>query len=768
MPPRYSIAALAVTAFFNSVACAETFHFQTDQTVTDDIAASQSIPGGSQLHGILVSNDATVSLLGQNISSSMTVNSSWTAQGTAYSFSGITVGPIGDSSTTGAVLNLGGDNTQRIEVNVNVEGTGVLNNGEETGLTAIGLWAYNSTSGDSSQSRNGGQLTVTADDLVVRVHSEDGSSYGVLAQNGTTDTTAEKPAALVINAKNTYIEATSGIENGGVALVAMSEGVLHVNGNLYASGDNVLVARGDAQVRINEAGTNTVQLVGNVNFNYEGVTSGTKIDADVLVNLSGEDSFWNGSAMMSYSPENPDAEKLAVTGMKLRLNDGATWTPSVVGTIDREDSGQSQIAINNLDFNDGVINLENPGHEVEVDTLSGTGGTVNVATTAEEDGTFNTATLAVDTVESTGEAAPQLAMNYTGITADDLADPEADMEKLASQSLSLGENAAVAQTRHVDEGNIRGAVTQTVDADGNVTGTTQAANVKLSNYSAVNAMSLVEWRNEINHLTKRLGDIRASEGTIGAWARVYGGESQWGGANEVEMDHTTIQVGGDYRINNHWIVGGAFSYTDSSADLSNGDADGDSYSIAAYATYTADGGSFLDLIARYGYLKNDITAGNMSLETGSSAFSLSAETGHTFRFLDERAYIEPQIEVTYGFIAGDDDTASNGVRIEQDDFQNLITRVGVRAGFDFPEKKGSLYGMVSYSYDWLGDADGTASQGALRQELSEDLGGGWVTYGIGAQIMMGKSAYFYGELERTSGGDIDNPYLFSAGVRWTF
>ena len=34
--------------------------------------------------------------------------------------------------------------------------------------------------------------------------------------------------------------------------------------------------------------------------------------------------------------------------------------------------------------------------------------------------------------------------------------------------------------------------------------------------------------------------------------------------------------------------------------------------------------------------------------------------------------------------------------------------------------------------------------------------------------MMGKSAYFYGELERTSGGDIDNPYLFSAGVRWTF
>ena len=173
-------------------------------------------------------------------------------------------------------------------------------------------------------------------------------------------------------------------------------------------------------------------------------------------------------------------------------------------------------------------------------------------------------------------------------------------------------------------------------------------------------------------------------------------------------------------------------------------------------------------ISRYGYLKNDITAGNMDLDTSSNAFSLSAEMGHTFRFIEDRAYVEPQFEFTYGFVSGDDATASNGVKIDQDDFQSFITRVGVRAGYDFPEKKGSFYGMFSYSYDWLGDADGVATKGDDRASLSEDLGGGWVTYGIGAQFMMGDSAYFYGELERTSGGDIDNPYLFSAGVRMTF
>ena len=85
------------------------------------------------------------------------------------------------------------------------------------------------------------------------------------------------------------------------------------------------------------------------------------------------------------------------------------------------------------------------------------------------------------------------------------------------------------------------------------------------------------------------------------------------------------------------------------------------------------------MIARYGYLDNEMTSGNMSVDTQSNAFSLSVETGHMFRIM-EQAYIEPQIEVTYGFISGDDATASNGVRLDQDDFQSLITRVGVRTG----------------------------------------------------------------------------------------
>lgn len=654
-------------------------------------------------------------------------------------------------------LILGNSATQTIKIN-------------SQGAATVGLWAWRS-----------GQITVEGKDLVVHVTADlnkdpAGAAYGILAQNNSVpnDNQPDK-ATVIINAENTYVKADyvgELTEDAAIAaLLAMSEGHLHINGNLYAEGRYALVARGDSVVRINESNTKTIQLIGDIDFNYDKKSSGTGANADVLVNLSNADSFWKGSATVSYGTGKPsDDEKLSVQNFQLGLSNGAQWNPTVVEETDGETTGTTQLAVNKLTFNDGIINLQTAGQTVEIQNMSGTGGTINAEAAKDDNGNFVSSTVQIGEVSNTDGSSPSMTVNYTGITADDLSDVAADMKSLADQTIKVGNGTetqdAVDQTFNVEEGNIRGAVTSGYDADGNLS-THQAKNVKLTDYGALNSMTFVQWRNEINHLTKRLGDIRASESSIGAWARVYGGESQWKSNSEIEMDHTTIQVGADYRINNHWIVGGAFSYTDSDADLVKGQAKGDSYSLAAYATYMADGGSYLDLIARYGYLDNEMTSGNMSVDTQSNAFSLSVETGHMFRIM-EQAYIEPQIEVTYGFISGDDATASNGVRLDQDDFQSLITRVGVRTGFEFPEKAGTIYAMLSYSYDFLGDADGTASQGGLREALNEDLGGGWVSYGIGAQFKLGDNAFAYGELERTSGGEIDNPYLFNVGFRWNF
>lgn len=768
---KFTLLTISVLSAMGSCANAEPIHYQSSATVSENLEASENfVPGsGGSLNSILVTGEGTkVSLLGQKISASMTVNSSWNKPDSWYTFSGITAGSMkGENAGT---LILGGDQTQSIQIDVNVNGTGLDSKGNTQGLGAVGLWALNNY--QEKQANNGGDIVVNSDNLVITVHSERGSAYGILAQNSTTKTSAVTPSTVTVNADNTTIIATSGVEGAAAALVALSQGRLTVNGNLYAKGDKALVARGDAIVRINESESKTVRLIGDIDFNYDKETSGTGTNADVLVNLSNADSYWNGSATVSYGTGKPsDEEKLSVQNFQLGLSNGAQWNPTVVKETDGETTGTTQLAVNKLTFNDGIINLQTAEQTVEIQKMSGTGGTINAKATKDDDGNFVSSAVQIDEVSNTDGSTPSMTVKYTGITADDLSDVASDMKSLADQTIKVGEDGtgtqdAVDQTFNVEEGNIRGAVTSGYDADGNLS-THQAKNAKLTDYGALNSMTFVQWRNEINHLTKRLGDIRASESSIGAWARVYGGESQWKSNSEIEMDHTTIQVGADYRINNHWIVGGAFSYTDSDADLVKGQAKGDSYSLAAYATYMADGGSYLDLIARYGYLDNEMTSGNMSADTQSNAFSLSVETGHMFRIM-EQAYIEPQIEVTYGFISGDDATASNGVRLDQDDFQSLITRVGVRTGFEFPEKAGTIYAMLSYSYDFLGDADGTASQGGLREALNEDLGGGWVSYGIGAQFKLGDNAFAYGELERTSGGEIDNPYLFNVGFRWNF
>ena len=657
-------------------------------------------------------------------------------------------------------VTIGGSNTNSVVINSNTKDGGdavsALTPSEPSYNNLVEIIANNSVKINSSNTA-----------IWVQSNTENVSGN---PNTGESSEVRIKADRIILHSNSSTINAFS---NGKVNLEGNYIEIVSDNGNGTAIG-----VRGYSTVNIgNDAKNGTVVIRGDIGFAtpgpYDG-KSGSIIDAYVDINLSGPESKWEGNVYREYptrAESSGNKDLVSSSHLNITLANGAAWTPRTITEEQREHEDGYTLevkkqALNHLTLNDGVINLtEGTDQQVEIENLKGTGGTINIVASKTDTG-FESAKLTVDSIIVGEGSNPTLTMSFSGITADHISNAEEELETLAKQSLEVGNGQKVAQVRTVSEGNIRGAITQNVDETG-ATSTHQAKNVKLTDYGALNSMTFVQWRNEINHLTKRLGDIRASESSIGAWARVYGGESQWKSNSEIEMDHTTIQVGADYRINNHWIVGGAFSYTDSDADLVKGQAKGDSYSLAAYATYMADGGSYLDLIARYGYLDNEMTSGNMSVDTKSNAFSLSVETGHMFRIM-EQAYIEPQIEVTYGFISGDDTTASNDVRLDQDDFQSLITRVGVRTGFEFPEKAGTIYAMLSYSYDFLGDADGTASQGGLREALNEDLGGGWVSYGIGAQFKLGDNAFAYGELERTSGGEIDNPYLFNVGFRWNF
>lgn len=669
------------------------------------------------------------------------------------------------SGSQNAVLNksgtvvVGSDTTQSVILTSSDAESATLET-SAGGKTTVHADTVTVNAADAGISANEGTISIEAEKTLNVVTT---GGYGIHVQGNDEAQAEERSAFVNINAGHTVVTAAN-----GAALLAFSNGELNVDGDLTVTASTAIEARGNATVNINQTGADTVVMTGDIIFATPGPTeeSGSRLNAKVNLNLKGEGSSWKGNAA-KLAPNSVHPEDQTITGFNMTLADGAVWNATAIDLSlpDGVEATAEQEKVTNLTLSDGVITLADAAATAKIGTLSGTGGTVNAAV-IETNGTLSSAKVSVDAVSET-DAAPTLTVNYTGITSDYLT-----AENIEGLDAVTGEGSdKLAHVEKVAAGDIRGAWVRTTDVDGTVR-TVESANPKLSDYSAVNAMSLVEWRNEINRLTKRLGDVRASASEVGAWARVYGGESKWGEAAGVKMDHASVQVGADRRVSPNWIVGGAFSYTNSDADLSTGSAEGDMYSLALYATRMTDNGAHIDAIARYGYLENDISAGNMDVDTSNHAFSLSIESGHQFRFIGDRGYVEPQVELTYGFVRGDDATASNGVRVEQDDYQNLITRVGLRTGFDFPEKAGTLYATVSYSYDFLGDADGTASKmlssGLEKVSLDEDLGGGWVTYGIGTQFRLGKNAFAYGELERTTGGEIEHPYLFNVGLRYSF
>lgn len=147
-------------------------------------------------YGIYVYNGATVTLDGPSISISLTgtSNDEWIEGVESY----------GDQDHgASSLLNLGGAQTKNINVSVNV------NSSKDS--YAVGLFAL----------RNG-KITLNGENLNINVHSTNGQALGIQVQNGTTDVTeGDKKASLIIDAKNTVINATSDkAESTGIHVIS--------------------------------------------------------------------------------------------------------------------------------------------------------------------------------------------------------------------------------------------------------------------------------------------------------------------------------------------------------------------------------------------------------------------------------------------------------------------------------------------------------------------------------------------------------------------
>ena len=635
---------------------------------------------------------------------------------------------------TGAVVNLGSSQTETLQIDaVGNEAT-------------MGVWAsYNQT-----DKTNGGKINIKAKNFIL---NSDGV-YGLLAQN---NSEFEDPSAgraqIVVDAENTVIN------SAGSGIMAFSNGLIDIKGNLTVNAPTAIDTRGNATININTDGKGTVVLNGDIAFETPGSAknSGNVLNSNLNLVLSGEGSVWNGNAYKEYPEMNKDNEKYTeVQGFSITLADGAQWNANQYEWTDDPKTVFEGLAINNLTFDNGVINvLHGSEQSIEIENLKGSGGTINLTAKTADGKTIDAGSVNAKTVDK-GVA---LDVNAVGITADDIVDPES-----ALNSLNEKVNVQAEKTNSIAEGDVKGAIEQTVTADGQQSAVRISENTKLASMKGVNAAALVAWRDEVAYTNQRMEFLRDHEHAYGAWGQVYGGESTYEG--KVDLKTTTVQVGADAAVGD-WVVGAAFSYMNGDADMHNGNADTDAYTVSLYTSRMFDSGLFVNGLARYGRLSTDATAGNMDGEYDNDAFSIGGNVGYRINFSNQ-AFVEPSFGLQYAYVKGDDYTAGNGVKVEQDDFDALIASLGARAGFNFPNDSGRLFARASVNHDFMGEIDGTASKGTVADSMYVDLGGTWFTYGVGAQFDVTKNLSFLGNIDRTTGGEVSTNYMMNAGLRYVF
>ena len=292
--------------------------------------------------------------------------------------------------------------------------------------------------------------------------------------------------------------------------------------------------------------------------------------------------------------------------------------------------------------------------------------------------------------------------------------------------------------------------------------------------------SILVWRNDMNDMYKRMGDLRIGAES-GLWARAYGGRISYDANNAyMKNSYWAAQVGIDKRLASGWHVGGAFGYNDGSATYRyGGKGDPKLYTLAAYATRVSEDGQYVDVIAKAGKLSNKFTAYNkysapalrnyVEGKYDTYGYGISAEYGKKIRM--GKGFVTPQAELTWSWLSSDsfDAAAPSGesMRVNQSSVNSLIGRLGVVAGVE--SDKGNFYAKASLFHEFDGDGHILFSEpGKTGKRSSFSLKDTWAEIALGGNYYLSPRSMIYADFTKSFGGDYKVDWRINAGIRFSF
>lgn len=622
--------------------------------------------------------------------------------------------------------------------------------------------------------RNGGSIDSEAGDIDVYAINENGQSVYVYGINADSNGKVGKDSGkITVTAEgNGILSATGMLANNGIVDVKLadilvqtigknkantsiglwgaSSGVIYYGGGtITATANNedtnvaAIYAQDNSVINVNQGTENKVVINGDINNSGNGL---------INLTLNTESSAINGAIV-----------DRSIKGINLTLANGAEWN---VGS-------NYNSSITNLDMNGGIIN-QNTSKYIDIENYSGSGYINFTAENTDNDGVLDFANTGDVTIES-AEAGSSVNLGVINNTVNtiDIDKTEENLNALAQKLTYKGSDSNLSGKVTVKEGLITPEASADLMFNGNSQG--YVTNITGGNRvtQTMDAMqhlaetAIVAWRQEDSTLSQRLGELRESDGGQGIWVRMSRGEFEYDGA--YKNQYNFFQMGYDWAAGS-WHYGAAVSHNDGQTTYTHGDGENRSTSLSLYGTWLGDKGHYADIVLKQGRLSNDFDiyteAGHTSGDYDAWGTSLSGEYGMKVD-LDGGWYVTPQAQLTLMRIGGEDYTTNNGIKVNQDSLESAVGRVGFEVGKRISDS-GSIYAKASLLHDFAGSADTYLSLNGLTNSYHQDIGDTWCEAGIGFNYKTSENSYVYADVVKTFGGDVETPWQWNAGMRWTF
>lgn len=306
---------------------------------------------------------------------------------------------------------------------------------------------------------------------------------------------------------------------------------------------------------------------------------------------------------------------------------------------------------------------------------------------------------------------------------------------------------------------------------------TDNINVPIAAASAVHG-DLLSHR-QIDTLNQRLGELRDYDDTEdGAWFRLKSGETESDKYGQYNYRWNFYQVGYDKTVadnqNGKWHIGGAFHSTMGDVDYHHGSGDMRSYGGSLYAGWAGSKGHYSDYVLSYSHYNNKYDIYHNGIKAADADYSdhawmISAEYGRKLN-LGGKWFIEPQSQLVYGKLGDANYTLSNGVKVHDGGSDSLVGRLGFRVGhsFDTTDKQtmNQLYLKFNVLHEFSGDWDMDLWGTDAAYSKSCDAGDTWYTFGLGGTVSLTDNAVFYGDIEKSFGGDVTTKWQYNVGLRF--